>query len=295
MKIKVSVVGNCQARPIANLLEVMVTNIEVNTVAIVHLLRSEQINDYMPYFRDADFIVTQNIADNYPCEFVRTSHLSNEFGGKLIKIHNLFYKGYTPELMYLRLKGQGTLRGPLSDYHHQIIFESWRDGLSFKQTVANVESFEYWENLFADVHQQSISELRTREMSLDIKLVDDVEAFLKDDRLFFTFNHPCLKLILMLINKLSAYMSLQQDNLIQYAKLKEPLNQFNVPLSKYVTKSLSLKFDQTSIPYKGVSADEQGEFKIARNYTLQELIHSFFNLYEHNSELINSDLRTTRL
>ena len=231
MKIKISIIGNCQARPIASLLEARSANVEINTVAIVHLLKSEEVNDYMPYFREADFIITQNIADNYPCDFVRTSSLSKEFGDKLIKIHNLFYKGYTPELMYLRLKEQGPLKGPLGDYHHQIIFESWKNGLSVGQAIANVESFELWESMFADVHQKSISELRVREMSLDIKLVDDIESSLKDERLFFTFNHTSLKLILMLIHKLTAHMSLQQNNTFQYDQVKEPLNQFNVPFN----------------------------------------------------------------
>jgi hypothetical protein len=39
---KVVVVGNCQARPIATLLEKMSDEIEVTKVAIVHLLKSEQ-------------------------------------------------------------------------------------------------------------------------------------------------------------------------------------------------------------------------------------------------------------
>lgn len=286
MKIRVSVIGNCQARPIAHLLEGMFSNIQVNVIAIVHLLKNEQVNDYMPFFREADFIITQNISDTYPCDFVRTNSLSSEFKDKLIKIHNLFYRGYTPELIYLRLKGGGTLTGPLGDYHHQIIFDDWKSGLSQVQTIANVMSFEKWEMLFANIHQKSINELKERENFLDIKMFDDIEKTLQDERLFFTFNHPCLKLILMLVNKLSVHLELHQDKSFQYSQIKEPLDKFIVPLSGYVTESLSLKFDQTNILYKGVCANESGVFSMAKSYTLKELVDSFFKYYDANSSNI---------
>lgn len=132
--LKIAVVANCQARPIAFLFENALDGVEVVTVAIVHLLKDEQACEYESYFKNADFIVTQKIADNYPCQFIRTSELRKQYSQKIIEIPNLFYSGYNPELRYYRIPGKGTLNGPLGDYHNELLFEAWSQGRSVADT-----------------------------------------------------------------------------------------------------------------------------------------------------------------
>lgn len=56
-EIKLVFVGNCQARPIAALLEAMNDQINVTKVAIVHLLKTEQEHEYKAEFEAADYII----------------------------------------------------------------------------------------------------------------------------------------------------------------------------------------------------------------------------------------------
>lgn len=211
MSIKIVVVGNCQARPFSILLEKAFYKIEVTCVAIVHLLKNDHITEYKAFFDDSDFIVTQNIADNYPCEFVRTSILKNLYGEKLILIPNLFYRGYTPELRYVRLGSQGTLKGPLGDYQHETILQSYLMGLSTKKCIELMKSPDYWLRQYGNIHSESLSELIKREYFVDVKVTGELREMITQDRLFFTFNHPKVKLIYLMTEKLSNIVGFTKD------------------------------------------------------------------------------------
>lgn len=128
--LKLAVIANCQARPIAFLLENAFDNVKVVTTAIVHLLKDEQAEEYEQHFASADFIITQKIADNYPCQFIQTATLRKKYSHKIIEIPNLFYRGYNPELKYYRIPGQGTLTGPMGDYHNELILNRGPMGIA---------------------------------------------------------------------------------------------------------------------------------------------------------------------
>ena len=135
-KKKVVVVGNCQARPIASLLEKMSDEIEVTKIAIVHLLQKGQESEYKKNFEEADYILTQVIADNYPCEFVTTRDLRGKYGGKVVTIVNLFSKKQHPDWIYLRDDNRKHLLGPLQEYHNLTIIKCW----FFEKTISETKA-----------------------------------------------------------------------------------------------------------------------------------------------------------
>jgi hypothetical protein len=285
MKIKVSVIGNCQARPIARLLKDVYKNVDISTVAIVHLLKEHEKDEYMRFFRESDFILTQNIADNYPCSFIRTSYITECFGSKVLKFHNLYYRGYNPELTYIRLKGKGTLKGPLGDYHHKILLDSWRENLKIDEAIFRVKSYDHWESKFSMVHQQSLSELISREKNLDITIVQEIEEWLSDERLFFTFNHPSLKLIYMQTLKIASKMQLEKNCEFVFNPNNEPLNQLIAPISNYVKNQLKIRFDESET-FKALERNIDGSYTKLKYYSLDMIANEYYELYDTNKKLI---------
>lgn len=284
-KIKISVIGNCQARPIATLLELLYCNVDITVTAIVHLISDEKEKDYIPFFCEADFIITQLVADNYPCKFLSTSRIKGEYGSKVITMPNLFYRGYTPDLRYVRIPGQGTLKGPLGDYHSEVILKSWLDGKSVTELHERMCSVEYWELMFGNVHKESLNELKVRESGLDVALASEIEMNKSKTRLFYTFNHPTLKLLILLVNKLAELIKLTSKT-GSVVLPPEPLNQLVPPMSKFTSLQLDLPITSSPV-YKGLMKQSESLYRGKAFYEPVEIYEEFYRHYDLNAELIN--------
>lgn len=280
------IVGNCQARPIAEILPNLNSNIEVSNIAIVHLLKNDQFNEYEKDFIGADYIITQLIADNYPCEFMRSTFLQSRYGKKVITIINLFYSGYTPDWRYVRIPGKGTLKGPMSDYHNQTIIDSWLKGLSTDETLSLVLDRNYNIDKYSSVVNSSLIELKKRELNADVKIVDYIEKKMYSERLFFTFNHPCISLIYEYVMRVLMFLRIDFEVDESYVP-KESLNQL-IPI---LNSGLDFNFHQEEF-YKGVKlVSLDGSSVImgkTQKYNLNELIVAFYKVYDVNSGLIKS-------
>lgn len=283
-KIKVVVVGNCQARPIAALLEKMSDQIEVTKVAIVHLLKNEQEEEYNHFFEEADYIIAQLVAPNYPCEFVRNSFLKEYYGTKIVTIVNLFFLGYTPDWRYIRIPGKGTLKGPMGDYHNKTIVESWRKGLSPSETCELLSDVEYNANKYGDLVKESLFELKSREANADVAISDYIHSEMLNKRLFFTFNHPTIEL-------LQEYCKRILETLALEVNIIEPLN--GEPLDPIIPilncgVGFNLPVDKEHKGFEVQLADNSILLGKSKRYAPIDLISVFYQIYSANSELILS-------
>lgn len=205
IKKKVVVVGNCQARPIGALLEKMSDEIEVTKIAIVHLLKSDQQEDYRSSFEEADFIVAQLVSDDYACSFVRTIELEKKFSSKLIKIVNLFSYKDTPYLRNLP-KNLRISQAPFGDYHFPVVYEKWKAGINELEVI---EQLNNWDTEYDDDHGY-LDQLKQRELQVSVAISDFIEG--NTERLFHTFNHPCNNLLLEYTKRILRTMSLPISN-----------------------------------------------------------------------------------
>jgi len=281
-KIKIVVVGNCQARPIAELLKKLNSNIEVINIAIVHLLKSEQYSEYNDDFESADYIISQLVADNYPCEFVRSRSLKEKYGAKVVTIVNLFFLGYTPDLFYIRIPEKGTLKGPLGDYHNKTIVESWINGRSVQETAKLLKNIEYNTHKYSLVLSQSLVELESREEHSDVKICSYIAKEMFLQRLFFTFNHPTKTLLTAYTTRILKHIQIEINPGLTFDT--EPLNQvipilncgtgFSFPLDEYY-KGFDITVKESKI--------QQGK---SREYDTEELISTYFKVYSANSKVV---------
>jgi len=289
--LKIAVVANCQARPIAFLLENALDNVQVITIAIVHLLKNEQAKEYEKHFEDADFVITQKIADSYPCEFIHTTKLRKVYGHKIIEIPNLFYRGYNPELRYYRIPEKGTLTGPLGDYHNELIFNCWAQGGTVTSALKALNDEDIWADKYSFVAEQSLLELSNREKELDIEVSDILQEKVDKKRLFYTFNHPCLEMLLEVVKRISVLLSRKLKLTFNTSNLAEPLNQFYVPISPHAARIIGFNLDNdTVVNCRGLKKNVHGQYSVRGFYSIPELIEEFFKNYDDNRKLIHAKL-----
>ena len=123
----VAIAGNCQVAPLALILS-RLFDIRISTTIPVHLTSDLEESKYIDKLQSADCVICHQVNDLYPCKFVRTSSLRKLVDDRLLTIPNLFYRGFTPDLRYLRFHDDQLVPGPLGDYHSAIIFDAWKDG-----------------------------------------------------------------------------------------------------------------------------------------------------------------------
>ena len=227
-KIRVAVIGNCQARPLAAALEKKYPEIEVCYTGIVHLLGDQDYEKFEYEINLADIVVAQRVSDNYPCEFVRTDYLMSLCNEKLLRIVNLYFTGYNPELRYIRLPGIGHLRGPLAEYHSDTVLSAWHEGLSATDTVMRLSDPDFNSEHYLQSAHESFKSLAIREQDVDIKAIDVIDSRWKSERLFFSFNHPSLSLLNAYTNRIGDALGLDPSNSV-ISEQSEPLGQIKLP------------------------------------------------------------------
>jgi len=286
-KIRIAVVGNCQARPLAHTLASTGDNVEITGVGVVHLLNDAEEPNYKTIFENSDLIFAQQVAANYPCKFVRTENMKSVYGDKVKIWPNLYYAGYNPELTYLRDELRRPLGGPLGDYHIRTVHDAWLAGLGVAEAVSRHLDDNYNESKYANVPEESLQELRRREQQSDIRIVDWIAERLWSQRLFFTFNHPAQILIArlaLLLMRTCGINGLEKPN--NGSSFGEPLGQFKTPIARWVFKKYGAAFSDL-MEYKGreIISIHGGKIFYGKSisYEVFELVENFYRVYDSSN------------
>lgn len=279
------IVGNCQARPLKQIIEAISTNATVIATPIVHLLKDEDEPGVALDLERADIIVTQLIADNYPCKFIQTNKLKLSYPNKVVTILNLFYAGYTPDWMYVRIHGKGTLRGPMGDYHNSTIVDSWLKKLSVTETTKLLFDKEYNYNRYNQAVLTSMNELASREHDVDVSIVDFIKNNLSKTRLFYTFNHPCLSLLIEYAKRILHSINVTIDNEQNSIGMSEPLNQFIPPLNSGVEFDFPIIQEFKGQEVTNINGSDITT-SVSKTYTPETIVELYFSIYSQNETII---------
>ncbi len=278
-KQKIVVVGNCQARPIAQYLESFCSNVEVTQTLIVHLLKNEDHGTYKQYLDDADVIISQLVFDTYHCDFVKTSVLKNSYPQKVVGIVNLYFSGYFPDYSYLKPSKKGTLQGPLSDYHCKTVLYGWKNQLAIEETSALMIDKSFYLKHYGNVVSESFAELEQRESLVDVKISDFISENHLSNKLFFSFNHPTKRLLVEYVNRLIQTLGLRADVSDPISKF-EPLGQIRI-LSSPICKP---EDEEDCFSGFEISGHGEGSIELGNKVKLtrDELVASFYKVYDFN-------------
>lgn len=260
---KLLVIGNCQARPLAALLDGAVEVIELMEPIILHLARDADTSRNLASMAKADLILTQHTAPTFNTSHLVAARIRKHFPSKTRVWPNIFYAGQQPNLKYLTHITRGRIDGPLDIYHDSEVLRAWyRDRLGIDPVPPREDPEE--------VHSRSLSALREREGDCDVAVSDLIEAYRHAMRLFFTFNHPVRWLLEQMAMRLSEGLGLS------YVPAPAPCNE---PLGRIVPPAL---FDGDEALFQGLTIDSTNGKPInpSRRYTTPELRDVAFTCYD---------------
>ncbi len=281
---RIAVVGNCQARPLAQTVSTLFeAGAQITTVAVVHLLKDSDEPAHADALDNADWILAQAVADTYPCRFVQTNALRQRHGAKVLTWPNLFFGGYNPELMYVRDKDRRPLPGPLGDYHSATVLAAWRAGMDIDSALALNSDDRYNRRLYEGAAERALRELGRREALTDIRVADWIRERVWTQRLFFTFNHPAQALIAETARQLCVRAGLAPASTQQPASASEPLSQYRLPMNPWV-RAMQGATLQDPEDCAGVEVLEVAPGRVVtgarRQWPLDEAIASFYRIYD---------------
>lgn len=279
---KIAVVGNCQARPVAHYLARMCPSLELLDDTIVHLSGPQSAAEDLARLDQADVICAQSVQDGYHAAHLATNSLRSRYGTCVIEWPNLFFNGNCADLAYLTSETNERLQGPLGAYHNKFVFACWQKGIEEASAVDALH--ELIDQSSAEIStsvEKSLQELRNREQSCDVKIAEHIASHWQDQRLFFTFNHPTANLLVKLSQQLANAAQLTIENEINVDTEAEPLDPIIPGTDAKVVSILGLKYPAESTS-KGVELSvEQNHIDCqgTKLYTLPDLIHRSYQAY----------------
>jgi hypothetical protein len=273
------VIGNCQALPIGLILQEAYGDLITHQVLTVHLMRDSDRERALAAIESADVILAQRVDATYPVDFVRTEAIRDSLspGQRMVVWPNLYFRGYNPELSYLRGSGSGLISGPWLEYHDSRILGAWRSGRSVDDTVRHI--LDDAVAVEKDI-EQTFRELSLREADCDVTVSDYIAEHWADHRLLHTFNHPANRLLVHTAEAL--VMALGDGTLPTYATPDhEWLGVVHPPVNRSVSRILKPTFsDLPEVQGRECKEPGGGDWSVVRTYSWHELVESFFAHYD---------------
>jgi hypothetical protein len=187
MKTPLVVYANCQSGPLGSILSTLSDDLVVLKVDPVHVLKPDRLAAVEAQFDKASVIVHQPIGPGF--RDFSVAALKKKFPRKRwISFPSLYFAAYSPNLMYLRKPGGGTLRGVLNDYHDDRVVQGFLRGLSVPQMLGELARADPVAGDEAIRHALGV--LAERDAGVDIGCAGFIEAQFRTQRLFHVMNHP---------------------------------------------------------------------------------------------------------
>ncbi len=288
--LKIAISANCQGTPLGQLITTMCDGVEISHITIVHKARDDASAEDLAAFKAADIILAQKVADNYPCEYVRTNALRERFGDKVLSWVNLYFSGYNPELTYMRGDDRTPMNGPLGDYHLRPVITAYQDGLSVEDALARLRDPDYNATHYSGAAKASMDELHRRDEDTNIKIADFVERRLPIAKQFHTFNHPSLDLLTELAARCAHAMGRDVSRRPSPGMLPEPLGMIMAPINPQARLEMGFPEDFDPVTYKGTPLDWSQPRPTRQPghalYSMTEVIEAFYRRYDIDREAV---------
>lgn len=279
----ISIIGNCQARPVATFLAAICPGLSIHPAVVVHLETDDSSEKNFKNFENSELIFTQPIMDNHPVKHLRNCELADRFRDKMVIWPNIFFTGQCPDVVCIATEKQNRVLGPLDTYHQKDILNCWLNETSAADCVKALDNQRIDDEAVSLLVDISMKELQSRERNLDVTISDYIAENWLRQRLFYVFNHPSSNLLFEICVRLARFCDLQTTNTLISDFYPEPLNRVIPPTLPAIKKALQFSFP-TSSSSKGFELDvrENGiSLGNARILSLPELVEQSYVAYDH--------------
>lgn len=263
---KYSVFGNCQAGPIAELLNScpqFSADYEYVPIKPVHTIDPHKEAFLLNEIADLDLLIYQPVVDERRFGPFISSNIVSLLGQSSIKVcvPPLYYGGYFPTFESI-----GWLNGPLRGVHDYFIIACFLNGLSESEALSLYSSGHPCKDTIKFQHKAFIDGLRHREskFSVDIKVSEFIDAHFQSSLLFHTFNHPAPDMLGFLCNSILSFLGVSGE----FELGGDQFSDLRLPITSRVKEALDLEFHERDAVFQGeeINFDEL----IRRSYEMYE-------------------------
>jgi hypothetical protein len=281
--------GNCQGWPIALLLTTHRQFRQQYSILKIPPVQDLQPSDerrVLTAVREADLFLYQPVQDGYRgLPFAGTKFLVQENPPAALKLSfpSLYFRGYSPEIIYIRRPDGRIYDGPASHYHNTHIIEQYSAGRPASEALAHLLNAELVpaEQSLA-VAEHSLEELRRHETDARIRVSDFVAQNLRRQRLFLTVNHPALALLAYVAQKILERLGIDPFPVSWLRTLQgrlgyEPLGATYFSIHPATYRNLNLAFPN---PQRFVSRHGA--------WNLPTVVRNFYRYYDQHPEVLEA-------
>lgn len=214
-KKKLLFVGNCQAGGLLELFSYSTNFTNAFTWKVfpgVFAITPEEVTTLREELRTTDVFLFHPVQESYRNNIGVGSKTLKSFlpqHAVCLSVSPTYWDAYNPELFYLR-NPDGSHVTEQFDYHNRLIFKSFIEGLSVKDTILRFSDPTVYAGSLP-VAMNSLEELKHREMSLDIKTESFIRRNFHEQRLFWTLNHPTNALLLHIADQIFSLLNVKND------------------------------------------------------------------------------------
>lgn len=277
---KISVVANCQAAPIASLLNLAFDEVEILPVPAVHTIPQDKPEIVLDIVRHSDVIVHQPIGERFGP--ISSDELRAQFPDKtFMSFPSIYFGGISPQLCYLRHPKTGTIQTPLTEYHDTRIVDCFLRGLSERQCLAEIEAgTEDAVSHFAKAWKTSVE----HDAGVDIPVMEIVELELQNNACFHTFNHPSNAVLGYVARNVAKLIGLNKRSDIKLPQ-KQYLGHCKAAVPSSIPESLNMPWRRSDYEVRG--AHIRYETLIREFYALYRGIENFSEICRANAYRFN--------
>lgn len=271
---KYTVYGNCQAKVLPSVLgssRVFKDNFEYVDTPAVHRMNTagldKLIKDIVP---EIELFIYQPISESYASDRrYSTNFLLEKLRKECVTISfpSCFFRGYNPEMDYLRNERNAHMTDCLDYHDRNIVFDFLRKP-SFSSLEEDLNDPEFYTQAVSRKSvSKSLSELGKRESNiagsdrgLDVRISEFVRRNYKKQRLFHTINHPSKAVFKFIGYQILSILGI--EDLISFNK--DPLSHTSYPIYRSHFDNLNLEFEQSSL-YK-INNESYEPSKLGQRY-----------------------------
>lgn len=284
-RLAIGVVANCQSHPLAAAIRQSAPGAET-TVVTIHLAKEEEAQKTLEALSKCDFIVAQKADSPAYASFLQHQALARHFGDKLITIPNIYFTGYTPDLIYVHSASRRhVVPGPLTDYHSKSIVKAYQSDLPIEEAVKLFRSGILVQDA-RRIASDSIAELQRREESCDVSISDFLEQYCSSVRTMWTFNHPTNYAISELAIRVLNLARISALNLKSYSITERYFDELLVravpAIPEMVYSALEMRFPNPRTHRGVVLKLDDGKWNTdftLRYFDDRELVEAYFRIY----------------
>jgi hypothetical protein len=245
-KLKIMVVGNCQAYPLLLGMQQNLTQADIHFCPSVHLATADEVANLHRELVDTDVLVMHRVQPGYRNNIGLDSPFLRSLlpeDSRSFVLPNLHYEGYFPWTTYAH-DPDGRLpaleaESPLGPYHDFLAMAAAQEGLDHSDLM-DYHCTSRIADLLLNAHDQSLNELSSREPDCDVEISDWIAANFRNIPLAHTINHPTQATLDQLFRRLLAKIDCPHRLRSELFDSTEYLGDLSIPIHPWVRQALGL-------------------------------------------------------